>query len=168
MKKYKLIEWFLKLLSGEPHFVIGRSEGPYMLRWYLLPRNPWFNVYLHKFLRDDDDRALHDHPWNFVSLMIKGSYIERRPNPYRDWPEFDPEFIDSKRGSPSIAFRRATDKHRVTLARNPDGSAKPCWTIVVTGSKIREWGFWCPKGFVHWQDFCASDNKGNVGKGCGD
>ena len=48
-----------------PDFVIGGSDNPYLLRWFLIPRNPVFNVYLHKFMRSDDDRALHTHPWLF-------------------------------------------------------------------------------------------------------
>ena len=50
-------DWFKTLISGKPHFVIGGADDPYMLRWYLIPRNRRFNIYLHKFLRDDDDRA---------------------------------------------------------------------------------------------------------------
>ena len=51
--------WLRKLITGVPHMVIGGAEDPYLLRWYLIPRNPFVNVYLHKFLRSDDDRALH-------------------------------------------------------------------------------------------------------------
>jgi hypothetical protein len=51
----------------DPDFIIGNP--PYMLRWWLLPRNPTFNVYYHRILRDDDDRALHDHPWPSFSRL---------------------------------------------------------------------------------------------------
>src|SRR5690606_10870352 len=34
------------------------------------------NLYVHVFLRDDDDRALHDHPSWAVSLLLDGSYLE--------------------------------------------------------------------------------------------
>jgi hypothetical protein len=65
----------------KPDFVIGDTDNPYLLRWYLTPwrdtykdipaaqRTRWQefvsrlpNVYLHCFMRSDDDRALHDHP----------------------------------------------------------------------------------------------------------
>lgn len=68
--------WLRKLVTGVPHMVIGGTNDPYLLRWYLIPRNPIVNVYLHKFLRSDDDRALHDHPWWFVSLILRGQYDE--------------------------------------------------------------------------------------------
>lgn len=155
----RLWNWLTTLISGKPHFIIGSSDAPYMHRWYLIPRNPWINVYLHKFLRDDEDRALHDHPWSFLSFMVWGAYTEIRPTnilgELMNWPK--------TRSAPSIAFRRATDRHRVALI---DG--RPCWTIVITGPKVREWGFWCPKGFVVWTDFVARDNHGSVGKGCGE
>lgn len=152
--KRTLWSWFKRLVSGQPHFRIGGNEAPYLLRWFILPRNPWFNIYLHKFLRDDDDRALHDHPWWFVSIMVKGGYVETTPKGVQ------------VRSAPSVAYRPATAQHRVTLHKNVDGSARPCWTIVITGRKQREWGFWCPRGFVHWKKFVAQDDEGNVGKGC--
>jgi len=41
-----------------PDFVIGGDarthDVAYLLRWYLIPRNPLFNAYLHLFLRSDD------------------------------------------------------------------------------------------------------------------
>src|SRR3546814_20880058 len=59
-----------------PSFVIGGEDNPYLRRWYIIPRNRWFNVYLHEFLRDDDDRALHDHPWVNLSILLRGQYVE--------------------------------------------------------------------------------------------
>lgn len=150
-----MFKWLKRLFSGKPHFIIGGADNPYLLRWFLIPRNPWFNIYLHKFLRDDDDRALHDHPWSFLSIMIRGDYIEFRETGF------------SIRCAPSIAFRRATDRHRVKLFKDGDKS-EPCWTIVITGPKKREWGFWCPKGFVPWTKFVDQTDSGNIGKGCGE
>lgn len=62
--------------SRPPDFIIGGSNRPYMLRWWLIRRNRFFNIYLHKFLRSDDDRALHDHPWLNMSYLLDGEYIE--------------------------------------------------------------------------------------------
>lgn len=144
-------EWFRRLISGRPHQVIGGAEDPYLRRWYLIPRNPLINVYLHQFLRSDDDRALHDHPWWFVSLILRGGYYEHTPGGIR-W-----------RGAPSIAYRRATHIHRVELPGGPEGSGRendeePCWTVIVTGRRSRSWGFWCRNKppavqFVPWRDF---------------
>ena len=59
-----------------PDLVIGGAADPYLRRWYVLPRNPVLNVYLHHFLRSDDDRALHDHPWVNASVLLDGDYVE--------------------------------------------------------------------------------------------
>lgn len=152
-----MAKWLGTLLSGEPHFYIGGRERPYMLRWYLIPRNRRLNIYLHKFCRDDDDRALHDHPWWFVSVMLRGMYIEYMPHS---------QGACRVRRAVSFAFRKATHQHRVELRKREDGSPIPCCTLVVTGRKVREWGFWCPKGFVPWHQFVNRDDHGAIGPGC--
>lgn len=101
--------WLRKWLHLQPHQIIGGEERPYLLRWYVIPRNRGLNVYLHKFLRDDDDRALHDHPWWFVSVMLWGQYVEvtdqgravrSAPEPWRlFW------------GDRPLAFRPGTWRH---------------------------------------------------------
>ena len=152
--------WLVTLMSGRPHFYIGGQENPYMLRWFIIPRNRWLNIYLHKFLRDDDDRAMHDHPWWFISLMLWGEYYEKTPSEWNALGQVE------LRRAPSIRFRRATHRHMIALKRRDDGTIIPCWTIVLTGRKKREWGFWCPQGFVPWVDFVSQSDHGNIGKGC--
>ncbi len=153
----------MKLFWREADFAIGGRDDPYLLRWYILPRNRWFNLYLHKFCRDDDDRALHDHPWWFLSLMIHGMYTEIIA---QDMDSGDGRgFVHS---APSIAFRHAEHRHRVVLERDGVGNVVPCWTLVLTGPRVREWGFWGPKGFVHWKDFTGGEQGERVGTGCGE
>lgn len=154
-------QWLRKWLTGKPHQIIGGANDPYMLRWYIIPRNPVVNIYLHKFLRSDDDRALHDHPWWFISLMLKGTYDEVTNEG------------TTRRKAGSFAFRPAEWRHRVQLLLdmkgvrenltdallNPDTHKqlkrypeKPCWTIIVTGRRTRGWGFWCPNWVHHQYD----------------
>jgi len=76
-----MIGGLLQILAREtkrrdPDIVIGGRADPYLLRWFMIPRNPIFNVYLHEFRRSDDDRALHDHPWINLSYLIDGEYVE--------------------------------------------------------------------------------------------
>lgn len=140
----------------QPDFIIGDPANPYMLRWYLIPRNRWCNVYLHKFCRDDDDRALHNHPWAFVSLMLFGGYVEYHRSGF------------TLRTALSIAFRWPNHAHRVALLRDDLGAILPCWTLVIAGPRVQEWGFFCPQGFVPWQEFTKSNAPGEIGRGCGD
>ena len=151
-KTNSIVKWARGWLSGKPHFVIGDR---YLLHWYILPRNRFLNIYLHKFLHDDEDRALHDHPWWFISLMVKGSYIEKTSRG------------SNHRTAPSVAFRRAQHAHRVVLHRRAESEIViPCWTIVITGRVTRDWGFLCPQGWRHWREFTAQNDYGQVGKGC--
>lgn len=131
-----------------PDVVIGGYETPYLLRWHLLPRNRFLNVYLHQFRRSDDDRALHDHPWINASLVLDGVYVEHTQGRVR-W-----------RIAGDLACRRARTAHRIAL---PDG--RPVWTLFVTGPRVREWGFLCPQGWRPWRDFTTPDG-GRVGRGC--
>lgn len=122
----------------------------YLLRWHLIPRNRFFNIYLHKFIGDDDDRALHDHPWWSFSVRLKGQIIEHEKH---GW------MIKSARAK-RFRFRKADYAHRLSLHK----SGKPCWTIFITGPRKREWGFHCPKGWQHWSTMTTA--KGETIGGC--
>src|SRR3546814_14061660 len=69
----------------------------------------------------------------------------------------------------TITFRRAAAAHRLDLAEDIQGQRIPCWTLFITGPRIREWGFLCPKGWKHWRDFTnPKDGGAPVGRGCGE
>jgi hypothetical protein len=144
-----------------PDFIIGPGYGQrpdYIRRWWIIPRNPLFNIYVHRIGRNDDDRALHDHPWINVSIVLRGGYVEVTPKG-KFW-----------RGEGSIVFRRARAAHRLALRPLNDGSGngRVCWSLFITGPRIRHWGFHCPKGWVPWEVFTDPANSGAVGRGCGE
>jgi len=122
------------MLIRPPDEVIGDN---YLRRWFLIPHNSKFNVYLHNFRGSDDDRALHDHPWDSLGIILKGEYLEHTP-----------EGVNHKKAG-SFSFRKGKDSHRIELIEN-----KPVWTLFITGPKYREWGFHCKTGWVHWKTFC--------------
>jgi hypothetical protein len=142
-------------VKRKPDFIIGPSENAYLLRWWIIPRNRWFNIYLHQIRRDDDDRALHDHPWWNLSIILKGCYREIRPG------------YNKIHRAGSIVLRSATTAHRLELVTE-NGGIRYCWSLFITGPRIREWYFHCPKGLVHWKDFVDETDIGNVGRGCGE
>ncbi len=133
----------------EPDFIIGPADNPYLLRWWLIPRNPTFNIYYHRVVRNDDERALHDHPWPSFSVMVRGRL--------REITESGPRIIEAG----GCVYRGPEMAHRLELV---DGPAE---TLFITGPRVRDWGFHCPKGWVHWQDFVAA-NPGEIGRGCGE
>lgn len=115
--------------------VIGGDANPLLIRWILV-RVPFLGIYLHKLCRSDHERALHDHPWSFVSVVLRGGYHEITASGKR-W-----------RGVGSIAYRPATWRHRVVIA-----PARPAWTLVFVGPRSRNWGFWPGDRFCFWRRY---------------
>ena len=154
-------KWFTGWLHGGPHFVVGDPSNPYLRRWYIIPRNDWLCIYLHQFLRDDDDRALHDHPWHSLSFLVWGRYVEQTPTGKVDPATGEKLYLRRLYRMGSIKYRCAEYAHRIELV---DG--RPTWTLFFTGTRVREWGFLCPAGWRHWKEFTKADSPGEVGKGC--
>lgn len=127
-----------------PDLIIRRDEGDYLHRWHLIPRNPFLNIYLHLFLKSDETFALHDHPWINMSWVLKGWYIEYLRGGYIRY-----------RNEGDFVFRWPTTAHRVQL-NEPLGQAQWCWTLFITGPRVRVWGFHCPKG---WMPYTAVTEK---------
>jgi hypothetical protein len=101
-------------------------------------------IYLHRWLRSDPDE-LHDHPWDFCSVILAIGYWEITPKG-RQW-----------RAPGSIAFRKASERHRVELETDrtflaQHADAVPV-SIIFTGPERRQWGFHTPGGFVLGRDY---------------
>jgi hypothetical protein len=139
----------------EPDLVVGHVSDPYLWRWWLIPRNRFVNVYLHRFMRSDDDRALHDHPWWSFSLCLFGEMLEHtiaRGGIHRK------RLIEAG----DVRFRSATFAHRLELA-----PGEICWTLFITGPVMRTWGFHCTDRWVHHLRFADPLVPGKPGPGCG-
>lgn len=154
------------MAKREPDFIIGSKEEPYMRRWWAIPRNRFFNIYIHEIIRDDDDRALHDHPWPSLSYCVEGGVFET-------YAKYIGEGVTRRRsdilrwiGQGKWIYRSPNFAHRLELPENISG--RSTITIFMTGPRIREWGFLCPKGWRHWKDFVSQENKGEQGIGCGE
>jgi len=156
--------------SRPPDQFIGGKVNTYLRRWWL---NAWRfytnesphwwqrllvvfpHAYLHHFLRSDDDRALHDHPWCNVSVLLRGEYTEHSI-------AAGGIHVRRIRRAGDVVFRRAKSAHRIEL------HAGRCTTLFLTGFRVRDWGFHCPqRGWVHWRRFGNPDDGGEtVGAGC--
>lgn len=126
-------------------FTIVKDDEIYLDRLRLV-QTPWFGVYLHHIYKPDEDRAVHDHPWAFGSLVLRGGYREMFINdPHCDMP---PEYRKWSRWS----WHRMTTRsaHQIT-------SVLPkTVTLVIVGRKVRDWGFWPePDVFVPWREYLA-------------
>jgi len=123
-----------------------RIGAGYLLRWHLIPRNKFFNIYLHKFIGDDDDRALHDHPWASFSIRLKGDL--------REHLHMGDDGAAYVLLASRFTYRPAMYAHRLSLIDN-----KPAWTLFITGPRKREWGFHCKNGWQHWSTMTTPEGK---------
>jgi hypothetical protein len=134
----------MKFLSKR---IITRNDNEeYLIRWNIF-QCKWFSIKIHKIILSDDD-CLHDHPWAFYSFILKGGYLEHSEEDiYKD---HTPQPWGSKKRkvakyfkAGSLLYRPAEFKHKLEIE-------KPVWTLVLTLKKVRQWGFWTPKGFIPW------------------
>lgn len=96
---------------------LGLPGCPYAIWWRV--EFPFGSVRVHHWLAPDDDRALHDHPWWFITLVLRGGYT--------DHTEWDEEHLRAG----SIRYRPALHQH--TVVPDPGGA----WTVLVTGARDR-------------------------------
>lgn len=139
-----------------PDIVIGLERGePYLTRWYIAPRNKHGNCYLHIQTRSDDDRALHDHPWQNMSVILAGGYDEVIGD------AFGNELATVRRQEGDVVQRDTTWTHRLIMPEwNTLGYTM---TLFTTGPKVRDWGFWVDRKFIPWQRFTeANDGESRV------
>jgi len=116
----------------------GRKPGvKYLTRLYVV-QTPWFGIKLHIFHAPDPDDACHDHPWSFLSVLLRGAYQERRQFLHEAAPG---RFVllrqteEQRRGFLNLALRRAEAIHRITMV--VPGSV----TLIFNGPKRKSWGF---------------------------
>jgi hypothetical protein len=135
--------------------IVNCDRDAYLFRWYVF-KTKRITLFIHKFIRSDEDRALHDHPWSFLVIPIWQGYIEHSDLPCgcfmcRNHPTMPPYRMTVKRRVWPILgsrFRHGTYRHRVELIED-----KPAWSLFFHFTEFRDWGFHMPDGFVQWAKF---------------
>lgn len=109
-----------------------------------------FGVYVHDIDQPDPGLDLHDHPWPFVSLVIRGAYTElvaeaRCASELAGRVDLVPSLLNGRARTWrrwSIHRIRMTEAHRIVAAES--GTR----TVVLRGRKTRRWGFYLPAGWL--------------------
>jgi hypothetical protein len=142
---------FLKLLEklGRKRIIMDRVDNePYLERYYLFLKDRKifpFNVFLHKFLKGDPD-DVHDHPWPYATLILRGGYYE--------WvPEFDAlgkkvRELRHWRGPGHFRICSPNSYHRIELKQGVTA-----WTLFMPGPQRREWGFLVNDQWIMNEDY---------------
>jgi len=151
------MNWFLNWMEkiGRKRIIMDRvCNEPYLERYYVfLKDRTWFpfNVFIHKFLKSDPD-DVHDHPWPYATLILKGGYYE--------WiPEFNSkgEKIGETRfwrGPGHFRICSSASYHRIEL--DPGITA---WTCFIPGPQKREWGFLVNNRWIHSDTYLTTRAK---------
>lgn len=131
--------------------VIFKEAGLYLRRFYLTPRWRWlpFKVFLHHIKISDDARACHDHPWAFITRMLKGIYTEYiQANSFRDSNLVENPILIRRVVKAGDTIRNSINHiHRVQVDED-------VWTLVIVGKAKRMWGFHVPHvGFIPWREY---------------
>jgi hypothetical protein len=115
-------------------------------------------IYLHHFVGDDWSLDLHDHPKRFISIGLKGRYVELTP--------------DLKGGTKTKTYKApwvrtfpAEHIHRLRMVRGRIGEIEDCWTLVIVLKPVRSWGFWHLGKFIGWRDYVGSETADEM-KAC--
>lgn len=110
--------------------IVGVDGVEYLRRYHVTG-----NTRLHLIRRSDPQPDPHDHPWDFTTTLLAGSYREWTPHGWRTY------------GAGDIVHHDAADPHRLEL------DVGPVLTAVVVGPVRRRWGFHTAAGWVHWRAY---------------
>lgn len=110
------------------------TDQVYMRRHYLF-RSPFGSVFLHNIRTSDTGRDLHDHPWAFMTVLLKGGYVEQTPEGSR------------RINAPAVAVHSPDDLHRLELE---NGDA---WSLFIHGPRRHNWGFATDQGWIPHDEY---------------
>lgn len=106
------------------------GDQPYLDRFFLFRLQGVCGVFLHRFWASDE-ADLHDHPWDNLSLILRGELVEH----YHDGTH-------QHLRPGAMRVRCARELHRLELM------GTSAWTLFIYGPRYRDWGFQRPEG---WQ-----------------
>lgn len=125
----RLVDIMLERAKKTPYFHLPG----YMNRWWI---GEGRRARIHEILRSDNDRHLHDHPWDYTTVILRGGYIEQHTDGSGLWCP-----------AGTVLNRKAEDAHRLVL---PSG---PVLTLFVMGPWKQQWGFLTENGKVDWRTY---------------
>lgn len=152
-----MIKKLMQQLGRHRVIMDRQSNEPLLERYYVFltdrKRFP-FNVFIHKFLKSDPD-DVHDHPWPYATLILKGGYYE--------WiPQFDNDgkkIAETRhwRGPGHFRICGANSYHRIEL--DPNITA---WSMFMPGPQTRQWGFLVNNKWIESEEYLSKMAKQQI------
>lgn len=157
----RVADWLIDQAMKTPYYPIVKDGETYMERFWLFnpyesidgqqmgSRIKWFpwNIRIHWIRLPDQDRHLHDHPWNARTFILKGGYVEQR-------------IADSilgrviRRKTGDTASLKFGEYHRITSI-----DVGGVWTLFVSGPYRGTWGFLVGGVKVQWRTYLGLEEK---------
>jgi hypothetical protein len=131
---------------------IVSKEGKVHFRRYRLLATPWLNIYIHQILKSDEEAHFHDHPWNFYSFILKGGYKELSSYAVDGWKNVHTNYYLRH----SLVHHKRNDAHKLTLM------ASCVWTLVLTYSKHKTWGYQTEAGWIDFKSYRGLKDEGKL------
>lgn len=145
--------WLIRRAKRTPYTDIVTDGVLYMERYWLF--NPYppnssgkgllfpISIRLHRIVLPDQDRHLHDHPWNARTFILRGGYVEVREDGQKHY-----------RWMGHTAALNFGEYHRIV-----EVSEGGVWTLFVTGKYRGTWGFLVDGAKVQWRVYLATEEK---------
>lgn len=135
-RKDYLKRWYLLRLNDET-----KAKYPKWVKAFDFVRREFgIELYLHRMSDDDQDRHLHDHPWDFCAILLSGGYREMVPSTGTQGAYLE-ERMEVVYEAPAIHTKNRHDFHSVKLHRDEEGEKIPNWSLIIRGRKKKDWGF---------------------------
>lgn len=172
-----IADWIIRRAQRTPYSAITSRDGTetYMDRWWLF--NPYSkdekgnagparrsfvpSIRVHHIMRPDDDGAMHDHPWNARTIVLRNWYREQRPIVdgeeipsnctglfLRHYDEARMEFTRTTGYTGRVLF---DSYHRISQV-----SRGGVYTLWFTWKYRGTWGFMVDGKKVPWREYLSS------------
>jgi len=132
--------------AGNPdHLLITR---------YRIVTTPWFGIMVHALESPDSTRHLHNHPWPFLTVILRGGY-DQLISPSLEHAVQAEQAEGTKHQVPTKVMRPGsfgwmTRRGFHAIARL---HRYPTWTLFITGPRGGDWGFATADGFVEHDEY---------------
>lgn len=174
-----IADWLIARAKLTPYQHIMSADGTemYMGRWWLF--NPYsrethkpalwwcpWSFRIHHIMRPDEDRDLHDHPWNARTIILRGWYTEERLE--------RATFVDTLTPGRQLLWLPDDEIRKlVTVQRNPGDTVRlnhgeyhridqvspgGVITLFITSKWRGDWGFLVNGVKVPWRTYTGTDN----------
>jgi hypothetical protein len=114
------------------------DTGAVYLSRLMLVRMPLFGIYVHVIRQADWAQCQHNHPWSFLTIILRGGYEEQVG---------DKTFV---RRPGYVGYRPRGFEHRITRLLQ-----KNAVTLVFRGPNHESWGFRTKFGHMPWRKYMS-------------